>query len=372
MIALSAAGCGGGSDSAPPSASFTASCTEFVCDFDASKSNSRSGGGLNYYWDFGDDNKGWTSATPTHAYSKSGDLTVVLTVQDANGLIASSTKTISVTGNPAAAYFTTVHDGISLMLMADDFAHALAAAGDGLQDAVEAKGNPGSQGYSLQCASGTAQIESWTDANNSLSIDGTETLTLTADKCRIADGMTALTSIDGINLTGDFDGATFSIEPKTPVAKSFGIGSYSAWYLRANVDFTRTINGSDTVIAYESDDANFAFTSSDGSILLNVDSDLNASSGTSRYAGMQGTYSFKYNAGNYTLTFENTGSFSKASGSYALTAGRIKIASGTTSIFLSPDADPAYLKVEVDQQSNGSTDIDTRFPQSVAIERLAK
>src|SRR5690606_38104080 len=105
-------------------------------------------------------------------------------------------------------------------------------------------------------------------------------------------------------------------------------------------------------------------------ILLSIRSDIDANSGTQRYSNMQGSYSFDYSSGSYTLNFETPATFASSGDTLKMTAGKVKLVRGTTAIFISPDADPAYLKIEVDKQSNATIDIEPRFPQSVAVERL--
>ncbi len=69
---------------APPSASFASSCTDLVCDFDASASADTDGIVASWVWDFGDG----TSAqgeTVSHNYAGDGPFPVTLTVTDNRG-----------------------------------------------------------------------------------------------------------------------------------------------------------------------------------------------------------------------------------------------------------------------------------------------
>jgi len=65
----------------PPTASFTASCTQLNCDFDASASSDSDGFIVSYSWDFGDGNSG-NGETTSHTYASDGTYSITLTVMD--------------------------------------------------------------------------------------------------------------------------------------------------------------------------------------------------------------------------------------------------------------------------------------------------
>ncbi|HZJ06798.1 MAG TPA: PKD domain-containing protein, partial [Nocardioidaceae bacterium] len=83
-----------------PTASFTQSCTELVCDFDGGGSTDSDGSIVSYNWDFGDSTLG-SGANVQHAYTGPGDYQVKLTVTDDDGAASSKTTTVSVQGPQA-------------------------------------------------------------------------------------------------------------------------------------------------------------------------------------------------------------------------------------------------------------------------------
>lgn len=79
----------------PPTASFTANCTQLSCTFDGTGS-SDDNGVTGYQWDFGDGNTG-SGPTTTNSYANAGSYTVTLTVTDAQGLSGQASQTVTVT-----------------------------------------------------------------------------------------------------------------------------------------------------------------------------------------------------------------------------------------------------------------------------------
>ncbi len=79
----------------PPSASFTFTCDDLNCDFDASGSSDSDGTITVYDWDFGDGSSG-TGEFASHSYGSDGTYTVTLTVTDDGGATDSDSQNVSV------------------------------------------------------------------------------------------------------------------------------------------------------------------------------------------------------------------------------------------------------------------------------------
>jgi PKD repeat protein len=92
-------GGGGGGGNTAPTASFTSSCTNLACSFDASGSGDSDGSISSYSWNFGDGSSG-VGESPSHTYTAAGTYTVTLTVTDNAGATgtASDSVTISAPG----------------------------------------------------------------------------------------------------------------------------------------------------------------------------------------------------------------------------------------------------------------------------------
>lgn len=82
-----------------PVATFTYSCTDLDCSFDASGSSDPDGTIVSYAWNYGGDGTG-SGVTAQHTFSAGGDYAVVLTVTDDAGATAQDAQTVSVSGPP--------------------------------------------------------------------------------------------------------------------------------------------------------------------------------------------------------------------------------------------------------------------------------
>ncbi|MBQ4879285.1 trypsin-like peptidase domain-containing protein [Pseudoalteromonas luteoviolacea] len=77
-----------------PVAQFTADCTALSCNFDGSASSSPNGTISQYEWSYGDASSNGFGANVTHDYVSYGQYTVSLTVTDATGASATTSKQI--------------------------------------------------------------------------------------------------------------------------------------------------------------------------------------------------------------------------------------------------------------------------------------
>ena len=82
----------------PPQASFTFSCSDLTCEYDATGSFDSDGNITSYAWDFGDGNFA-SGITPSHTYASAGTRLVVLTVTDDGTAMDSAPQSVT-TGSP--------------------------------------------------------------------------------------------------------------------------------------------------------------------------------------------------------------------------------------------------------------------------------
>ncbi|WP_354349101.1 PKD domain-containing protein [Pseudarthrobacter sp. PvP090] len=85
---------------AAPTASFTSSCSNLTCAFDASASTDPDGTIASYAWDFGDGTSG-TGPSPSHPYATPGSYNVSLTVTDNGGATDVATHPVTTTTGAA-------------------------------------------------------------------------------------------------------------------------------------------------------------------------------------------------------------------------------------------------------------------------------
>jgi PKD repeat protein len=100
----------------PPTANFTASCTDLACTFTNTSGDSDPGSSLTAYtWNFDDPNSGSANTAATkdvnHTFSAAGTFTVALQVTDNSGATGTVSKDVTVTaaqaGGPTAAFTVT-------------------------------------------------------------------------------------------------------------------------------------------------------------------------------------------------------------------------------------------------------------------------
>lgn len=82
-------------DNAAPVASFTHSCTDLTCTFDASASSDSDGTISSYSWNFGDGTTG-SGASASKTYAAAGTYTVSLTVTDDDGSVGGTSAAVTV------------------------------------------------------------------------------------------------------------------------------------------------------------------------------------------------------------------------------------------------------------------------------------
>jgi len=108
VCSFKVASCGGAAVNNPPTASFTFSCTNLTCNFDASASSDSDGSIVSYAWNFGDGSTA-SGLTTSHSYAAGGTFSVGLTVTDDGGATGSSAQNVTVSSganNPPTASFT--------------------------------------------------------------------------------------------------------------------------------------------------------------------------------------------------------------------------------------------------------------------------
>lgn len=373
FLSAALAGCNSSSDtSAPPLAQFSYSCVDFVCTFDASETTTPGGGTIFYAWDFGDDT-GSGGKIARHAYTESGSMKVILRATNSKGATSSKEQTVAVTGNAAAKYYNPIHDSLALLLLMEDTITSIHATGDALQEAAEFHG-PAVSDYVIDCtAGGTARIVSWTNTNGNLVIDGEEALEFEADECTFTDDGDALTSTGFLKITGDFDSNSFSIGKSTAGTNRFQVAQSWRWPVQGLISVTATRTG-DAIdqLAFSSTNLKTFRVSSSNSVELELATPVSISTAYDTTTGISGDLKVTFPGGTTTYEAEIVSPLDivTVTGGLRLAAGEISILSQGNRVDVSPDTDPAYLIVEVDTGNDGDIDIDTRFPQSVTVERL--
>jgi PKD repeat protein len=134
---------------APPTASFTFSCTGLRCTYDGSSSTDTDGAVSAYGWTFGDGGTG-NGVTAMHTYGHGGTYSASLTVRDDRGASATVSKDISVANLTPTAAFTVSCSGLRCSLdagVSGDRDGSIVSYGWTFGDGVAASGKTTSHDY---------------------------------------------------------------------------------------------------------------------------------------------------------------------------------------------------------------------------------
>lgn len=365
----------GGEDTEPVDARFTADCIEFHCTFDASGSASPRGLGLIYAWEFGDGNTG-TGQIVEHVYAEPGEYEVKLQAADGVGFPGEETVTVMTTDTPAIDYYYPVRNAISVLIFLTESAAPIVETGDDIQASAETQGAPGADGYTIQCPlAGSVEAVAWDDANSNQLIDGTESLTITADGCSFDSNVT-LSSVSEFGLVSDFDSNSFELDMDTSVGSGVETNVAEDIRLRGPVQITttRTSSNIDTM-TLASPAANIVyFAEQSANFIVSTDFDIGFE--YPETAGMTGSYSFRFGFGATDLksdvTIDSPITITESNNTLSLTQGAFTMIRDSETIKVDIASDPAYLRVRVDQDGDGTFDISDQFPQSITLRRLER
>ncbi|MEU1971945.1 PKD domain-containing protein [Microbacterium sp. NPDC019599] len=189
-----------------PTAAFTSTATHLAVGFDAAGSSDSDGSIVSYAWAFGDGETG-TGSTASHTYAAAGTYSVVLTVTDNDGVVGTSTKSLTVSEAP------------NVLPVA-----AFTASTDLLVTSVDGSGSTDSDGTITDFAwnFGDGSTGSGPTAQHTYAAAGTYTVTLTVTDNR---GGTATATRDVIAVVNQTPTAAFTATATDQTVALDGSGS---------------------------------------------------------------------------------------------------------------------------------------------------
>lgn len=383
FAAIALGACADSDDSKPPVATFTTTCVEFLCQFDASESKDNYGGGLVYSWDFGDNKTANNAREVRHPYTLSDSYNVTLNVTDANGKSASTAQVVTVQGDATANYYSYIHDSFSLLLLTHETLRAAYLEASGFQALAEAEG-PTSSIISRDCTiTGKIFLNEWNDTNTDGQVNNSESLKFSLDDCQFDAGRDVISTAGVATITGDVESPGFEFVTGDFVQFGMNIEPYADWGINGTLDFTTDNSGATLRFGYSGSDVKHVLKGTGLTVLATVSGTPAITADVNDLAGIAGSYSYRIGAVAINGTILDPLSFEKNTGAMQpndislstdvvmLTGGRTSIKISSITIYISPDADPDYLKIEVDTDTDGDIDKSGRYLQTIAIEPLS-
>lgn len=373
LLGLSACG---GSDIERPTARFEVECFEFYCQFDASESSSPRQGDITYVWEFGD-GTATTGQKTGHLYEETGEYTVKLNIVDAGGIPANTSKTVNTTSSVGQDYYLPVRRSISIPVFLFETLEPVVIAGDSLQDSAETQGPPDEDGYTLSCSdSGTALVREWTDTDSSATINGSESLLVTAQDCTDSNG-NKLNSVSELGLQSDFDGNNFSLVMPTDVGSGISTQIIESIRLRGPIDLAVTRSGAAIDrIQIDAPDLNLVFESETASPFVVSGGFTAIETSFGSFDNITGNFEFRYGSGASVpateVTIVQPLTISESSEGLQIVAGVLEIKQETATIHVSVASDPQFISIEIDANSDGTIDITDLFAQKIVALRLGE
>ena len=234
----------------PPAASFTFTCSDLNCDFDASGSYDPDGSITSYDWIFGDGDTG-NGLTVSHSYSGYGEYNVVLTVTDDGGETGTDTQIVSLSQQATASHIGNL-EGSSTIVKNKWTATIEVQVHDNLETPVANATVTGN------FTSGTTGSEACTTASNGLCLiekdgirAGIEQVEFTITD--ITHSSLVYNSAANHDLDGDSDGTSITVyqygpPPNQPPMAAF---TYSCTELTCDFDASGSSDTDGTIVNYD-------------------------------------------------------------------------------------------------------------------------
>jgi PKD repeat protein len=206
----------------PPVASFTSSCTDLTCNFNASGSSDPSGVIASYSWSFGA-----SGVTASNTFTSAGTYNVTLTVTDDEGATDSQTNSVTVTAPPTSGNVLT--NGVARTGLAAntgsyiDFTMDVPAGATDISFAMSG----GTGDADLYVRFGAAPTDSTYDCRpyaggNSESCTGTQTGGTYHVRLK------AYSTFSGVSIIGNYTEAGTGVTPIDSTTSNISVGS-GAW-----------------------------------------------------------------------------------------------------------------------------------------------
>lgn len=370
-LALAAlAGCRDIPEGEAPTASITYTCEQFVCVFKGEGENGDVGGNLGFNWSFGDGSSGATGREVEHVFTRSGEYEVVLTVIDAEGKRGTDTITLDIESVKAAPYLTLVRDVLASYVYLAESVPVFESTVSQLQTDIETQTTPAILPATINCGvAGAAEINEWADDGNNV-IDGGEQVSILFNNCDYGHG--TLTSASAMSVEGNTSATPYELSNSNP-EESLRIEPYP--YRTIAGTLTRTAGATATSFRLTSDLLRIGrLNDISGRLrseiqLKELDVDLESDN-----SALSGGFTFSGNEYQTIWTVETLSPLQfTGTDSLTLTGGELSMELKDTQVMtISVDADPAYIRIQINSDDDADFEVDERLPQALAVSRFSE
>lgn len=369
LLGLSA--CGSVSDENPPTGTFTYTCDEFVCVFDATVKQGEVDGSVGVSWTFGDGTSGRGDRVE-HVFRSDGEFEVTLGVIDEVGNSSTTSQTLTIDSVPAATYLVTVRSLLGGLIQTAESIRNIEAQAVPLQAEIEASLSAENLPADLACSeSGTATVTAWGDDGDNV-IETDEAIRAELHDCAYDPNAHSLDANEGVRIIGPVDSDQYRIaaSERQRGLKAVAYGSYR---LGGEFDVTRRPAATERLISGNSlqfyrfnssgnRTSSFRFSSPD----LILTTDFSEFSGA---MGIAGDNIF----GEWQVTIDQPVQISEVNGEFNMVAGKLILQQDTgAQLIVEPDADPAYLRLRYFPNNAVSPTMDSRLDQDFVTRRLGE
>lgn len=363
-------------DPTPPTAEIVSiTCDTYVCNFVGTGTNGDADGELGFSWDFGD-GQVRSGRTVENVYVNAGTYTVRLVAIDRLDQRGSTTQELVINAtSEVAIYHRLVRALLSDLIHIADFHRATATQVPALKTAIENQVTATDLPAAINCGiAGAAEVTGWNDSNADNIVDSGETIAVTMDGCQFDAAAVPLHASEAMNFTAIAADGSFKLDAAL-TEPGIRLDDYAVDYVTGLFTLAPSTSLVDAITLVAPQYIRFLRTSPTVHALLSetrlVEPIITFKDDLSYFDGsgeLQGTVT-----GNWKFQIIQPLVMNDSAGDITVTAGTLlfSVENSTTAITVSVDADPAYLFLSVENDTDADPDREGRLEQRLVVRRAS-